>query len=439
MIDLHCHFLPGIDDGAATMEQAIALARAAVDNGIRRAIVTPHLHPGRYENTRASIEAHARVFRQALKQADVPLRVGYAAEVRLAPEILPMIERGEVPFLGELDGYRIMLLEFPHSHIPLGAEKLVAKLLDMKIRPLIAHPERNKDVMRNLDKLRPFTEMDCLLQLTAAAVAGKFGDNALKRAVQLLESDANIVLATDAHNLKARPPMLREGMEAAAEIVGPEAALDMVQRLPGAIVAAQFRKKKQPRAAADEGGPERITAPANDAPASATGAEPCRAAAAPAGAAPDAKSVALQEQWLQYQIQAAVKAALPGAIERFFENGLLQNPQEDIFPEIRNRLGDSLHHYLATQLEQGLGQEVRNEIMADIIGAARSKAYEEFKSRHQNQFERELFFNMLVARKEHEKLVDLMGDLVKLLKLIESYDNSSKLISDLLDLACELR
>ena len=224
-----------------------------------------------------------------------------------------------------------------------------------------------------------------------------------------------------------------------AEIVGPEAALDMVQRLPGAIVAAQFRKKKQPRAAADEGGPERITAPANDAPASATGAEPCRAAAAPAGAAPDAKSVALQEQWLQYQIQAAVKAALPGAIERFFENGLLQNPQEDIFPEIRNRLGDSLHHYLATQLEQGLGQEVRNEIMADIIGADRSKAYEEFKSRHQNQFERELFFNMLVARKEHEKLVDLMGDLVKLLKLIESYDNSSKLISNLLDLACELR
>jgi protein-tyrosine phosphatase len=236
MIDIHCHLLPGIDDGARTLDEALTMARASVDDGVNFAVMTPHLHPGRYENTRSTIELQLQLFRNALRKENIPLHIGMAAEVRLSPEVLSLIEQDEVPFLGELDGYRIMLLEFPHGHIPPGADNLVARLLQQKIRPIIAHPERNKDVMRNLAKIEPFIEMGCLLQITAGALLGGFGEGAYLCAQQLLEYEVFTVLASDAHNLKARCPGLREGMDAAAEILGKEAAYDLVYKNPLSIV-----------------------------------------------------------------------------------------------------------------------------------------------------------------------------------------------------------
>ena len=240
MIDIHCHLLPGVDDGARDMDQALSMARAAYDNGIRFSIVTPHLHPGRYDNSAPNITQSWKRLKAELARADIPLRLGMAAEVRLSPEILPLIEREELPFLGELDGYRIMLLEFPHSHIPPGAEQLVKKLLDLKVRPMIAHPERNKDVIRRQARIEPFIEMGCFLQLTASAVAGRFGEASHERAIELLESDAFMVLATDAHNLQRRCPDLHEGFEAAAHIIGDKAARALVLDRPLAIVHTQF-------------------------------------------------------------------------------------------------------------------------------------------------------------------------------------------------------
>ncbi len=97
------------------------MARTAVSNGIDYAVMTPHLHPGLYENTRSSTAEPLREFRTALRKEQIALEISVAAEVRLAVEILPLLEQDEVPFLCEMDGYRIMLLEFPHSHIPHGA------------------------------------------------------------------------------------------------------------------------------------------------------------------------------------------------------------------------------------------------------------------------------------------------------------------------------
>lgn len=240
MIDIHCHLLPGIDDGAKSFDQALLMARAAVADGIRFSVMTPHIHPGRYDNTRIIIERATRDFRRKLRQARIPLQIGMAAEVRLSPEILALLEEDEIPFYGELNGFRLMLLEFPHSHIPPGADKLVDKLLERRIRPIIAHPERNKDIMRDLRKITPFVEMGCFLQLTASAIAGRFGEQVHKRALQILELDVFKVLATDAHNLKARLPELREGRDAAARIVGEKAADEMVSTLPRAIAQSQM-------------------------------------------------------------------------------------------------------------------------------------------------------------------------------------------------------
>src|SRR5207248_6336732 len=126
--------------------------------------MTPHIHPGRYENTRSTIEKAFKDFRLALRKARVALHIGMAAEVRVSPDIVALLSQNEVPFLGELDGHRIILLEFPHTQITPGADKLIERLLQHNIRPLIAHPERNQDVMRDLSKIEPFIEMGCFLK-----------------------------------------------------------------------------------------------------------------------------------------------------------------------------------------------------------------------------------------------------------------------------------
>lgn len=236
MIDLHCHFLPGIDDGAQTLADGLAMARAAAADGITYSVMTPHIHPGRYENTRSTIEQAFKDFRSALRKAHVPLHIGMAAEVRLSSDIVALLSENEVPFLGELDGYRIMLLEFPHTQITPGADKLVERLLKHGIRPLIAHPERNQDVIRDLSKIEPFVEMGCFLQITAGALVGRFGRAPQRRALQLLELDVFKILASDAHNLAGRRPALREGMEAAARVLGEQAAHDLVKRNPQMIL-----------------------------------------------------------------------------------------------------------------------------------------------------------------------------------------------------------
>jgi protein-tyrosine phosphatase len=159
--------------------------------------------------------------------------------VRLGEEVIPMVLDERIPFLGARDGYRIMLLELPHSHIPVGADKFIGWLLKRKIRPMIAHPERNKDVLHDINKITPLVSMGCWLQLTAGSVAGKFGEPARKRSVQLLERGWVSILASDAHNLEHRPPELEPGRLAAAAVIGEQESWKLVRDTPLAIVGGE--------------------------------------------------------------------------------------------------------------------------------------------------------------------------------------------------------
>jgi protein-tyrosine phosphatase len=240
MIDIHCHFLPGIDDGPSTLEGSLALARLAVKNGITHSVVTPHIHAGRWENSSSIIKTIALDFKRAVLEHEIPLQIGVAAEVRIGAEIVEQINRRRIPFLGSWGDKKVMLLEMPHSHIPLGIESLVSWLMKRNILPLIAHPERNKDVHRQPQKLERLIAMGCLFQLTASSVAGQFGEVSRLRAVELLERGVVTVLATDAHNIKHRPPDLRRGRDVAAKIVGIDEAYRLVLDNPWKIVGEQF-------------------------------------------------------------------------------------------------------------------------------------------------------------------------------------------------------
>lgn len=236
MIDLHCHYLPGIDDGAQTMAEALELARASVLDGIACAAMTPHIHPGRYENTLTSVVAATKQFQSALDEAFIPLRIFPAGEVRLSSDVVDLYEQNELPFLGLLDGYQILLLEFPYGQLPPGTEKLARWLLTHKIRPLIAHPERNKVIMQNIEKISPYVEMGCLLQLTAASVIGDFGQAAQETAMLMLNRGWVSVIASDAHNLAHRPPKMMKASNWLQEHYGSDYAYKLTYVNPAKIL-----------------------------------------------------------------------------------------------------------------------------------------------------------------------------------------------------------
>ena len=213
MIDIHCHLLPGIDDGPPTLEAAMALAKALVDDGVAHVVCTPHVFPGRFENRRTSIEEAFARFAALLAPSGLPLAISWAGEVRLTPEVLDLLAVGELPWLGTVDGLRTMLLEMPDGQIPLGTERLVAHLLAQKVRPVIVHPERNRAVMDRPERLRPLVEQGCWVQLTAGSLVGQFGSKAQACAQTLLDEQWATVVASDAHNLTGRRPRMREAAQ----------------------------------------------------------------------------------------------------------------------------------------------------------------------------------------------------------------------------------
>ncbi|WP_299597858.1 CpsB/CapC family capsule biosynthesis tyrosine phosphatase [uncultured Microbulbifer sp.] len=241
MIDLHCHILPGIDDGPRTLEQSVALIRAAAANGITHMVATPHIHPGRYSNTSRSIEHAFREFLGNLPSyKDLSIKFALAAEVRVSDELIYLASTNTLPALGYWEGDLLVLLEMPHSHIPAGLPKLLGWLARQNIRPLIAHPERNKDIMRDLHQIDPLVQAGCLFQVTAGALVGQFGEPARVRATEILKKGLATVLATDTHHIQRRPPNLAEGRRAAEKIVGEKRAWEMVRDNPAKIVGDRF-------------------------------------------------------------------------------------------------------------------------------------------------------------------------------------------------------
>ncbi len=250
IVDLHCHFLPGIDDGPSTMEEAVALARMAADNGITHAVVTPHLHPGRWENPLRKIQPLFEGFKAAVTLAGIPLHLGLACEARLDIELLDHLKRGQLPFLGHVGEDSIMLLELPHGQIPLGTEIFIRKLREMRIRPIIAHPERNKDAMRSRERLKPLIAEGASIQLTAGSLLGEFGSKTQEVAEELLHWPATVLIASDAHNTSVRVPELLAAKEAAASIIGDEAAMRLVSTNPWKIARTQFQPMMRSSSAA---------------------------------------------------------------------------------------------------------------------------------------------------------------------------------------------
>jgi len=237
MIDIHCHVLPGIDDGPANLESAVALAKACADDGITQIVATPHVFPGRFENWRTSIAEEAARFEQVLAASGFALELLWAGEVRLTPEALELLDRDELPFLGEVNGYRTLLLEMPDGQVPLGAMAFVRRLLAARVKPVIVHPERNRGVMEKPDRLQDFIDAGCYVQLTAGSLVGQFGAKAQLVASQLVARGWVHAVASDAHNLAGRRPRMRDAAQWLTQHHGPSVARQLTLLGPAGLCA----------------------------------------------------------------------------------------------------------------------------------------------------------------------------------------------------------
>lgn len=228
MIDLHCHILPEIDDGPESFEEAVAMARLAVEDGIHAIVATPRIKEKL--NGKTEISRRLAWLNHLLRKERLPLSILMGADV------FAMVSPRQVRDF-TINNTAYILLEFPHTHLPMNAGAIIADFINNGYRPILTHPERNPSVIANPALLQDLLGADVCVQITAGSLAGDFGAEAQECALHLLRSNAVDVIASDAHDATRRKPMLSAGMAIAAEVVGPEAARRMVFGNPVRIIS----------------------------------------------------------------------------------------------------------------------------------------------------------------------------------------------------------
>ncbi|MBY6037193.1 tyrosine protein phosphatase [Fictibacillus nanhaiensis] len=221
MIDIHSHILPGIDDGAQTMEDAIVMAEAAVEEGITHLYATPHHRNGRFENERASIEQEIERFKQELNKREIPLNILAGQEIRLYKELIEDLEQGYLLPLHNKVNY--LLIELPSSSVPAYAADILYELILRNYHPIIVHPERNSEILENPDLLYDFILSGALTQITANSIVGNFGKKIMNFSHDLIHANMAHFIASDAHNTTSRGFHLAEAYEVIQNRYGIEA------------------------------------------------------------------------------------------------------------------------------------------------------------------------------------------------------------------------
>lgn len=233
MIDLHSHILPGLDDGPASVEEAVAMAQMAVADGITLMACTPHIARGIYDNDTPTILAAIRSLQSALSSRKIGLELALGADVHVAPDLPVTLD---TEFIPTLNGSRYFLLEPTHQVLPPRLEDLAKRLLNLGYVPVITHPERLNWITQHYTVIERLNALGCLMQVTAGSVTGAFGKTVRYYAERLLDEGRVDILATDAHNTTSRPPILSKARDVVARRMGNRAADMMVLDRPAQIL-----------------------------------------------------------------------------------------------------------------------------------------------------------------------------------------------------------
>lgn len=236
MIDIHCHMLPGIDDGARDLKVALQMARLAVDDGITLTVCTPHIYPGVFENTHEGIREATAAFQRELDTAGIPLKLAYGADIQIVPELVEGLRDGRLP---TINGSRYFLFEPPHHIVPPGMLDLIHSCLAASYVPIITHPERLTYVDSFYDQFVEAHRMGAWIQLTGGSLLGVWGPRVKKMTERFLKDGITHIIASDGHNLKNRTPTLLEAKSAASRFLAAEEVERLFHERPQQVVTDQ--------------------------------------------------------------------------------------------------------------------------------------------------------------------------------------------------------
>jgi protein-tyrosine phosphatase len=235
-VDIHCHLLPGLDDGARSWEETLAMARLAVSDGIGTIVATPHQLGNYAANDGDEIRERAERLRTLLRERRIPLKVLPGADVRIEPDMIARIRSGAVVTLA--DRGRHVLLELPHEvYLPL--DRLLSDFAAAGLTGILSHPERNQGIIAKPGVVKSLVRAGCLIQVTAESLTGGFGTRVRATCESLVKQGLVHFVSTDAHGPESRPPLLRRAFQRVAEIANEGLAEQLFCRNPADVAAGR--------------------------------------------------------------------------------------------------------------------------------------------------------------------------------------------------------
>ncbi len=221
MIDIHHHLLWGLDDGSRSMENSIAMARIAADDGITHVVCTPHAN-GQYEYNPLLIEEKIITLQKALEDEGIELKLGRGSDFHMSYDNIQDAKLDPARF--SINGLGYLLVELPDYGLSQALTETYYQLRLASLTPILTHPERNATLQADQQRMAEWMRGGLLVQVTAGSVLGHMGKQAHKMAHDLLAKRWVHFIATDAHNVTSRPPRMREAYELIAEKYGSEYA-----------------------------------------------------------------------------------------------------------------------------------------------------------------------------------------------------------------------
>lgn len=231
MIDLHLHLLPGIDDGAASLDVSQAMLEQARLVGFRTLVTTPHLSGKLSEAMHARVTAALAEVRSLSASHEIEVLLGY--EIMLSPDLPGRLTSGEPSTLG---GGTAVLVEVPLAGWPTFVDDTLFGLRVAGYRPILAHPERYRTIQEESGTAAALAERGVILQVTIGSLTGLFGREARKTAERLVRDGTAQIVATDAHSAGHRFAAVPEGLERLRDMVGEERTEQLVEGTPRALL-----------------------------------------------------------------------------------------------------------------------------------------------------------------------------------------------------------
>jgi protein-tyrosine phosphatase len=218
MVDVHCHILPGLDDGPDTREESLARAETAIADGITHVVATPHANNKFWFDF-----SHARQLReQLLAQLGDRLNVATGCDFHLSPENLIALRKESRAYC--INQHHYLLLEFNEFSIPPSLDQTLHEIQLAGLRPIITHPERNAILRTHPERLKDWVRRGCFAQVTGGALTGAFGLVAQQKALEWIRTGIVHFVASDAHNNRNRPLRLQAAYDVVEDQFGEEKA-----------------------------------------------------------------------------------------------------------------------------------------------------------------------------------------------------------------------